>query len=402
MGDSRDYFNRAGSQPVSTSPSVSSRVAPGDKRGSAKRRKPLLSREERCAIMKKAKETMGPEALSAAAKKRVDNMGPEALSAASKKRADNMGPEARSAAAKKREDNMGPEARSAAAKKREDNMGPEARSAAAKKGIPKRLAAMGLGEDERCHSSACRGLDWWDRPLARYNTARQPVEQIQVCMRCIGLMEPEQLTRKLRKEHYCLAEFDNIFQDVCPGWCELAWDCPVPGACTLKKPDKLYLTCTSTADADSHLYFQLEIDEGWIPFPEPAGPRGEMRGRGHPGNSCRDEDQRLELIAADMGCPGVVLRVATDNPAAPMFLYQYCAGEPVKLRATPHFHKAFRILRDFLVSMASSPAPSVNLQRFFFDASMVAPVGVTSDEAPQRESAALCIQRAWRKTLRCK
>jgi hypothetical protein len=184
MGDSRDYFNRAGSQPVSTSPSVSSRVAPGDKRGSAKRRKPLLSREERCAIMKKAKETMGPEALSAAAKKRVDNMGPEA--------------------------------RSAAAKKREDNMGPEARSAAAKKGIPKRLAAMGLGEDERCHSSACRGLDWWDRPLARYNTARQPVEQIQVCMRCIGLMEPEQLTRKLRKEHYCLSLITS-FRTFVPG-----------------------------------------------------------------------------------------------------------------------------------------------------------------------------------------
>ena len=45
-------------------------------------------------------------------------------------------------------------------------------------------------------------------------------------------------------------------------------------------------------------YIQMEVDEF-----------------GHAGNTCLDEDTRLEIIAADVGLPGYVVRIDPDNPA---------------------------------------------------------------------------------------
>jgi hypothetical protein len=44
-------------------------------------------------------------------------------------------------------------------------------------------------------------------------------------------------------------------------------------------------------------YVQIEVDED-----------------GHTENACGDEDARLEIIAADVGLPGLVLRVNPDEP----------------------------------------------------------------------------------------
>ena len=44
-------------------------------------------------------------------------------------------------------------------------------------------------------------------------------------------------------------------------------------------------------------YIQIEVDEF-----------------GHGGNACFDEDTRLEIIAADVGLPGYVVRIDLDNP----------------------------------------------------------------------------------------
>ena len=65
---------------------------------------------------------------------------------------------------------------------------------------------------------------------------------------------------------------------------QLIWDCPVPGGCTLKRPDMLYRL--------EDRFVQVEVDE-----------------EGHEDLSCADEDSRLELIAADVGLPGLVLRL---------------------------------------------------------------------------------------------
>ena len=59
---------------------------------------------------------------------------------------------------------------------------------------------------------------------------------------------------------------------------------PVPGGCTLKRPDMLYRF--------EDRFVQVEVDED--------------------GHGCADEDTRLELIAADVGLPGLVLRLNPD------------------------------------------------------------------------------------------
>jgi hypothetical protein len=70
---------------------------------------------------------------------------------------------------------------------------------------------------------------------------------------------------------------------------QAVWDCPVPGGCSLKRPDLLYIL--------DDRYLQIEIDE-----------------RGHASYDCYDEDTRLEVIAADVGLPGMVLRLNPDAP----------------------------------------------------------------------------------------
>ena len=81
---------------------------------------------------------------------------------------------------------------------------------------------------------------------------------------------------------------------------QLIWDCPVPGGCTLKRPDMLYRL--------EDRFVQVEVDE-----------------EGHEDLSCADEDSRLELIAADVGLPGLVLRLnpdawATRTPSTPSLI----------------------------------------------------------------------------------
>ena len=65
------------------------------------------------------------------------------------------------------------------------------------------------------------------------------------------------------------------------------WDCTAPGGCSLKRADLLYVF-------DSR-YVQVEVDE-----------------KGHASYPCYDEDTRLEIIAADVGLPGMVLRINPD------------------------------------------------------------------------------------------
>ena len=100
-------------------------------------------------------------------------------------------------------------------------------------------------------------------------------------------MFPEKAKLKVRKEHYVLCELERIVPELSAF--QSIWDCPVPGGCSLKRPDKLYVM------ADR--YLQIEVDE-WS----------------HADYACLDEDARLEIIAADVGLPGLVLRLDPDEP----------------------------------------------------------------------------------------
>jgi hypothetical protein len=91
----------------------------------------------------------------------------------------------------------------------------------------------------------------------------------------------------VRKEHAVLAELQRLVPQLTAASTQVVWDCPVPGGCSLKRPD---LLC-----AFSGRYLQIEVDE-----------------EGRQDTSCVDEDTRLEVIAADVDLRGLVLRLNPD------------------------------------------------------------------------------------------
>ena len=151
------------------------------------------------------------------------------------------------------------------------------------------------GGGSRCTSEACALLDV--RP-ARF----RDLDGKQICWGCFTAQYPERAKLKVRKEHLMLAELQRRLPWLGERATQLIWDCPVPGGCTLKRPDMLYRL--------EDRFVQVEVDE-----------------EGHEDLSCADEDSRLELIAADVGLPGLVLRL---NPDAERVLKRrrWSNGEP--------------------------------------------------------------------------
>ncbi|OLQ01018.1 hypothetical protein AK812_SmicGene16288 [Symbiodinium microadriaticum] len=107
------------------------------------------------------------------------------------------------------------------------------------------------------------------------------------CWSCLAAQYPDRAKLKVRKEHLMLAELQRRLPWLGEKAEQLIWDCPVPGGCTLKRPDMLFRL--------EDRFVQIEVDE-----------------EGHEDLSCADEDSRLELIAADVGLPGLVLRLNPD------------------------------------------------------------------------------------------
>jgi hypothetical protein len=122
------------------------------------------------------------------------------------------------------------------------------------------------------------------KPFAGYRgPAREPL-----CWGCFTAQFPERAKLKVRKEHHVIADIQRRLPWLPERAEQVVWDCPVPGGCTLKRPDMLYRF--------GDRYVQLEVDEN-----------------GHEDKSCADEDTRLELIAADVGLPGLVVRINPDH-----------------------------------------------------------------------------------------
>ncbi len=91
---------------------------------------------------------------------------------------------------------------------------------------------------------------------------------------------------KVRKEHYVLAELHRLLPQLDTAEM-VVWDCRIPGGCSLRRPDHLF--------AWPERYIHTEVNEN-----------------GHAEEKCEDEDSRLELIAADLGRPGLVVRIDPD------------------------------------------------------------------------------------------
>ena len=103
-------------------------------------------------------------------------------------------------------------------------------------------------------------------------------------------MEPDKAHLKVRAEHYIVDELNRRMPELMAKARSATWDCSAPGGCSLKRADLLYIF--------DDRYVQIEIDE-----------------RGHASYPCYDEDARLEIIAADVGLPGMVLRLNPDEPS---------------------------------------------------------------------------------------
>jgi hypothetical protein len=113
-----------------------------------------------------------------------------------------------------------------------------------------------------------------------------------VCWGCFVALEPDKARVKVRTEHYVVDELNRRMPDLMRRARSATWDCTAPGGCSLKRADLLYIF--------DNQYVQVEVDE-----------------RGHASYPCCDEDTRLEIIAADVGRLGMILRLNPDEAFGP-------------------------------------------------------------------------------------
>ena len=93
---------------------------------------------------------------------------------------------------------------------------------------------------------------------------------------------------QVRREQLVLSEILRLAPELEEHSMQWLWDCRLPGGCSLKRPDLFF--------EFPDRYLQVEIDE-----------------HGRERLACWDEDSRLEVIAADVGKPGFVLRINPDR-----------------------------------------------------------------------------------------
>lgn len=156
-----------------------------------------------------------------------------------------------------------------------------------------------------------------------------PTDTLQVragtrlCYTCLGCLFPGSVTFKVRQEHLILAEIQRQLPELEQWFVD--WDCPVPGGCSLKRPDMLWeLPC---------FYFQIEVDEG--------------------GTNHEDDRDRLREIQTSMGThrPGLVLRVNADGLLRKR---QHSDGE-FKYSATKNFKERMQNIVDYIRCNVAEP-----------------------------------------------
>ena len=143
-------------------------------------------------------------------------------------------------------------------------------------------------------------------------------------------LEPDKARVKVRSEHYIVDEMIRRLPELLGKARQAVWDCRVPGGCSLKRPDLLYIF--------EDRYVQIEIDE-----------------RGHSRYDCYDEDTRLEIIAADVGLPGIVLRL---NPDTCLGTKRLVNGEQaVQIKDRTAFNSLMDATCHAIDTYLSNPAP---------------------------------------------
>lgn len=103
---------------------------------------------------------------------------------------------------------------------------------------------------------------------------------------------------------------------------------------------------------------------------------------GHIYMDCGDEDARLEIIAADVGTPGVVLRIDPDY--VPTLREVWVEGERT-WEATSEFAPLMLRAAEFVRAAVEGAAPT-GLRRFYLDAAMEIPSETRRQELKRRST----------------
>lgn len=193
------------------------------------------------------------------------------------------------------------------------------------KGCTNQAQFMGLcvahGGVWRCESAACAFFkNPEERGAAKYFAPESISGSIKkgdrVCFACLAALFPDKTKLKVRQEHMMLAEIQRRIGELEDYF--VTWDCPVPGGCSMKRPDMLWRA--------PHFYFQIEIDE-----------YGEIH-----------EDSRerlLEIQNCSMeGLPAMVLRI---NPTGMLTKRQHTNGEYM-YTATSKFGERMHMIETYI------------------------------------------------------
>ena len=311
------------------------------RQAAAQKRLITLTPERRKEATRKGQKTMTTEKRKASAKRRADtyaSFSSQKVQEIAQKRLTTFTPVRRRVAKRKAQATLGPEGRSQAAAKGRANMGAERRREAARKAE--------ITKGRSCESEACQALPGPMRGIGRWKSKKWG----KVCWDCLGRLDPDRTKRKVRREHLIVAEIQRLLPELEVYADEWVWDCPFPGGCSLKKPDLLYRMPAH------NLYIQFEIDEN-----------------GHSRYQCLDEDARLEIIAADVGMPGTVLRINPDGSPKMLEKIKTITGEQLWV-ASKHFASAMIRVADFVRDQLQLIQHIPNtISRYYFDASMEAP-----------------------------
>jgi hypothetical protein len=187
----------------------------------------------------------------------------------------------------------------------------------------------------RCQSEACAVYD-----ISERNPGTHGIDGKRFCVGCASVLYPNKVKVQIRKEHQILAEIQRLVPELAKASLYWQWDCRVPGGCSLKRPDMLYVL--------SNCYLQLEIDEN-----------------GHENTTCTDEDSRLELIAADVGLPGIVIRINPDS-SPPMLKRRKLSCGELSWQSTPQFSCVMEDVATFARQVLARTEFSTHLEQRSF------------------------------------
>jgi len=189
----------------------------------------------------------------------------------------------------------------------------------------------------RCQSEACIATY---KDISQRGPGSYKVGSLRYCWYCLACLRPDMVRRKVRKEHLILSEIVSRvpkLEELAYHW---QWDGRVQGGCSLKQPDMLFLLST--------FYVQIEVDED-----------------GHGQHDCFNEDARLEIIAADIGVPGVAVRINPDSAPPMLKRCKMINGEAAR-RPSATFSSRMDAIQNF-PERTLLRSDVANMERYFFD-----------------------------------